>query len=81
MSFLRVHRDAARGLRCPKETCKIWTGRKSIGISLNHDDQLFRILPSGKTRTRRREHMVYWFLSSVYLFPSILDHDSDLLTE
>ena len=31
MSFLRVTCDAARGLQCPKETCKIWTGRKSIG--------------------------------------------------
>jgi len=31
MSFLRVNCDAARGLPCPKETCKIWTGRKSIG--------------------------------------------------
>ena len=31
MSFLRVICDAARGLQCPKETCKIWTGRKSIG--------------------------------------------------
>jgi len=31
MSFLRVTCDAARGLECPKETCKIWTRRKSIG--------------------------------------------------
>ena len=31
MSFLRVTCDTARGLQCPKETCKIWTGRKSIG--------------------------------------------------
>jgi len=31
MSFLRVNCDAARSLQCPKETCKIWTGRKSIG--------------------------------------------------
>jgi len=31
MSFLWVTCDAARGLQCPKETCKIWTGRKSIG--------------------------------------------------
>ena len=34
-------RDTARGLQCPKETCKIWTGRKSIGDTF--DDQLFRI--------------------------------------
>jgi len=26
MSFLRVACDAARGLLCPKETCKRWTG-------------------------------------------------------
>jgi len=31
MSFLRVTCDAARGVQCPKENCKIWTGRKSIG--------------------------------------------------
>jgi len=31
MSFLRVNCDAARGLQCPKESRKIWTGRKSIG--------------------------------------------------
>ena len=29
MSFLRVACDAARGLLCPKETCKRWTGWKS----------------------------------------------------
>ena len=28
---LRVTCAAARALQCPKETCKIWTGRKSIG--------------------------------------------------
>jgi len=32
MSFLRVNCEAARGLQCPKETCKIWTGRKSIDV-------------------------------------------------
>jgi len=31
MSFLRVYCDAARVLQYPKETCKIWTGRKSMG--------------------------------------------------
>jgi len=31
MWFLRVICDAARGLHCPKETCKTWPGRKSIG--------------------------------------------------
>jgi len=31
MSFLRVTCDAAMGLQCPKETCKILTGRISIG--------------------------------------------------
>jgi len=31
MSFLRVNYDAARDLKCPKETYKIWTRRKSIG--------------------------------------------------
>jgi len=31
MSFLRVTCGAARSLQCLKETCKIWTGRKSIG--------------------------------------------------
>jgi len=73
MSFLRVNRDAARGLQCPKETCKIWTGRKSIGdtffqTTMTHVINFF-IFPSGKTGTRRREHRVYWFLS-VYWFPT-----------
>ena len=52
-------------------------GRKKIdwrhtGILSNHDDardQLFRIFPSDKTGTRRREHRVYWFPASVYWFP------------
>jgi len=41
-------------------------------ILSNHDDardQLFRIFPGGKTGTRRREHRVYWFPSSIYWFP------------
>ena len=41
-------------------------------ILSNHDDardQLFVIFPSGKTGTRRREHVVYWFPSSVHWFP------------
>ena len=48
MSFLRVNSDAARGLQCPKQTCKIWTGRKSICDIFFHDDsrdQLVRIFP------------------------------------
>jgi len=36
LSFLRVICDAAWGLQCLKETCKIWTGRKSI------DDTFFQ---------------------------------------
>ena len=41
-------------------------------ILSNHDDardQICRIFPSGKTGTRRREHRVYWFPSSIYWFP------------
>jgi len=42
-------------------------------ILSNHDDdardKLFRIFPSGKTGTRRMEHRVYWFPSSVYWVP------------
>jgi len=65
--------DAARGLQCPKETCKNMDGETIDWrrILWNHDDacdQLFRIFPSGKTGTRRREHRVYWFPSSVYWF-------------
>ena len=48
MSFLRVNSDAARGLQCPKQTCKIWTGRKLICDIFFHDDsrdQLVRIFP------------------------------------
>ena len=74
----RVDCDAARGLQCPKETCKIATGRKSIGESFtlsNHDDArdgLFHIFPSGKTGTRRREHRVYWVPSLICLLGSHL---------
>jgi len=78
MSFLRVSCDAARGLQCPKENAKYGRGENRLATILsNHDDardQLFRIFPSGKTGTRRREHRVYWVPSSVYWFPeSFLD--------
>ena len=33
---MHVTCDAARGLHCPKETCKIWTGIKSIGDTFFH---------------------------------------------
>ena len=84
MSFLRVTCDAARGLQCPKETCKIWTEKIDWrqGIPSNHHDardQLFRIFPSGKTGTRRREHRVYWFPPSVYWFPICDGHNCELL--
>ena len=78
MSFLRVNCDAARGLPAvPERDLQNMTGRKSIGDnSSNHNDardQLFRIFPSGKKGTRRREHRVYWFSSSIiYLLVSNL---------
>jgi len=73
MSFLRVNCDAARGLQYFKETCKILDGEKIDWriILPHHDDardQLFLIFPNGKTGTRRREHRVYWFPSSIYWF-------------
>ena len=57
-----------------KEICKRSTGTKCFGdiFFQTHDDardQLFRTFPSGKSETCRREHGVYWFLSSVYWFP------------
>ena len=84
MSFLPVPCDAARGLQCPKETCKIWTEKIDWrqGIPSNHHDardQLFRIFPSYKTGTRRREHRVYWFPPSVYWFPICDGHNCELL--
>ena len=69
-SYLRRHKGAAvpeRDLR-NMDVEKIDCGH----IQSNHDDacdQLFRIFPSGKTGTCRREHRVYWFPSSVYWFP------------
>jgi len=50
MSFLRVNCDAARGLQCPKETCKKWTGRKWIGKSffqttMTHEINFFASFP------------------------------------
>jgi len=54
-----------KGPAVPKETCKRWVGRKSLGdiFFQNHDDarhHLFGSFPSIKTETRRREHRVYW---------------------
>jgi len=51
-------------------------------ILSNHDDardQLFVIFPSGKTGTHRREHMVYWFPSSVCWFPICDGRNCELL--
>jgi len=51
-------------------------------ILSNHDDardQLFRVFPSGKTGTRRREHRMYWFPSSVYWFPICDGRNCELL--
>jgi len=53
--------NAARGLHCPKETCKRWTGGKSLWgmVFQTHEDarhEIFRTLSSDKTETRSREH-------------------------
>jgi len=77
MSFLPVPCDAARGLQCPKETCKIWTEKIDWrqGIPSNHHDardQLFRIFPSGKTGTRRRNTGCVGFLHLIIGFPSVM---------
>jgi len=72
-----------------KRPAKYGRGENRLATILsNHDDardQLFRIFPSGKTGTRRREHRVYWFPSSVCCdgrnCNSELDDDSDLLAE
>ena len=39
----------------------------------------FFMIPSGITGTRRREHRVYWFPSSVYWFPICDGHNCELL--
>ena len=80
--FLRVNRDAARGLQClPERDLQNMDGEKIDWqhILLNHDDQLFRIFPIVTTGTRRREHGVYWFLSSVYWFPICDGRNCELL--
>jgi len=53
MSYLGDACDAARGLQCPKETCKRWTGGKSLQgmVFQTHEDardEIFRTLYSGK---------------------------------
>jgi len=51
-------------------------------ILSNHDDahdQLFRIFPSGKTGTRRREHRVYSFPSYVFWGPICDGRNCELL--
>jgi len=63
MSYLGDACDAARGLLCQKETCKRWTGGKSLWgmVFQTHEearDEIFRTLSSGKKETRRREHSV-----------------------
>jgi len=60
MSYLGDACDAARGLLCQKETCKRWTGGKSLWgmVFQTHEearDEIFRTLSSGKKETRRRE--------------------------
>jgi len=47
-------------------------GEKSLGVTFfqTHDDardQPFRTFPGGKTETRRREQILYWFPLYVYL--------------
>ena len=69
MSFLRITFDAARVLHCPKETCKIWTWRKSIGgtffeTTMTHVINFSASSPVVK-QEHVREHRVYWFPSSV----------------
>jgi len=49
------------GLQCPKETCKRWTGVKSLWgmVFQTHEDardEIFRTLSSGKKETRTREY-------------------------
>ena len=61
MSFIWVTCDAARGLQCPKQTCKRRTGWKLhygmvFQIPEETCDQSFHTFPSGNTETRLREH-------------------------
>ena len=83
MSFLRFTCDAARGLQCPKETCKIWTGRKSIGdtffqTTMTHVINFFASFPVVK-----QEHVEgntgYMFPSSVYWFAICDGRNCELL--
>ena len=56
--------------------------RPFFQTTMTHLINFFRIVPSGKTGTRRREHRVYWphlFPSSVYWFPICDGRNCELL--
>jgi len=61
MSFLPITCDAARGLQCPKETCKRciqnrFTSFKPTRTHVDRTWSIFRTFGGGKTIWRRREH-------------------------
>jgi len=77
MSFLRVTCDAARGLQCPKETCKIWTGRKSIGdkflkTTMTHVIKKFESFPLVKQEHVEGNTRCIGFLHLFIGFPSVM---------
>jgi len=85
MSFLRVACDAARGLLCPKETCKRWTGWKShygMVFQTPEDarDQNFRTFSSGKTETLLMEHFGYLLSQNSEQGWQEVDSENDFLS-
>jgi len=77
MSFLRINCDAARGLQCPKETCKIWTGRKSIGntffqTTMTHVINFFSSFPVVKQEHVKGNTECICFLHLFIGFPSVM---------
>jgi len=78
MSFLRVTCDAARGLQCPKKTCKIWTTRKSIGDTffqttmMTHVINFFASFPVVKQEHVEGNTRCIGFLHLFIGFPSVM---------
>jgi len=77
MSFLQVTWDAAGGLQCPKETCKIWTGRKSIGdtffqTTMAHVINFSASFPVGKQEHVEGNTRCIGFLHLFIGFPSVM---------
>jgi len=82
--FPTTYLRCCKGPAVPERDLQNMDGKKIDWrhILSDHDDardQLFRIFPSGKTETRRREHRVYWVPSSIYWVPICDGRNCELL--